>query len=447
MKILFVVTAFYPEQAIGSIRITKLVKYLHRASHEVQVISLEPPPWAAIDESLRFPELEVIPWRMVPQSKLFSKLFFGARNAVVGSGSAAGLVRPHNRGFYARVRGRINAALQTAYSMMKALDWVWQVRSHVKATLSDAKFDMIFTSYPSFASPIAGVVLKRMGIARSVVVDFRDPISYGTSSAFSLGRILERWFCRQAALATFASEGVASKVAGAQSGLHEGHLVVCNGFDVDDMDAIADRSQRHLEGTGVHFAYVGSLYGGKRDLGPFFRAISEVVVCDSGLSQKITLHYAGSEGSEFLRQANAAGVGMLVKDHGRITRSDALQLQKMADICVLSTWNTPEDQGILTGKIFEAFLLRKPLVAVVGGSLPGSEIRRVIESVGAGVCVEVCVPHDSARALEWLSEKIEEKIRDGCVANAYTDAVNAYNLEKVAEALGARMSALAAKRG
>ena len=84
MKLLFVVTAFYPEQAIGSVRTTKFAKFLERAGHDVHVISLAPARWAPRDESLRFSGIERISWKIIPQGGLFEKIFARMRSVVVG---------------------------------------------------------------------------------------------------------------------------------------------------------------------------------------------------------------------------------------------------------------------------------------------------------------------------------------------------------------------------
>ena len=91
MKVLFVVTAFYPEQAIGSIRITKFVKYLQKNKVDVSVVSLSPPPWSTRDESLYFKGLKNIDWKVIDQSPVFKKVFQKMRIITVGTvpGNAA----------------------------------------------------------------------------------------------------------------------------------------------------------------------------------------------------------------------------------------------------------------------------------------------------------------------------------------------------------------------
>ena len=59
-KILYICTAFYPENAIGSIRNTKLVKYLIKLGYDVTVISPELDANIKMDKTLYFEELNKI---------------------------------------------------------------------------------------------------------------------------------------------------------------------------------------------------------------------------------------------------------------------------------------------------------------------------------------------------------------------------------------------------
>src|SRR5690606_31058585 len=146
MKLLFVVTAFYPEQAIGSVRTTKFAKFLERAGHDVHVISLAPARWAPRDESLRFSGHELISWKIIPQGGLFEKIFARMRSVVVGERSALGTGQKGGATGDSGLRHGVKSAAQLAYTTIKAFDWMIQVRRHVRAHMRDSHFDAIFTS-------------------------------------------------------------------------------------------------------------------------------------------------------------------------------------------------------------------------------------------------------------------------------------------------------------
>lgn len=429
MKLLFVVTAFYPEQAIGSVRTTKFAKFLDRAGHDVHVISLAPAPWAPRDESLRFSGLEHIQWTSIPQGKWFRRVFVSMRSTVIGEQSALNAARNGDASGLSVLKLKIKSIAQLVYTLVKALDWTIQVKRHVRRHMIDARFDAIFTSYPSLASPFAGLMSKRMGLSDLLMIDFRDPISYGSSSPLSFGRLLERWFMRKAEVTSYASAGVYAKVTGGGIESNVTAKVVTNGFDPDDLAEVVQASKVPSDSTSFRFAYVGALYGGKRDLAPFFYALSEVVKQHPRYARTIAIHYAGQEGAAFCTQAAAHGLQSLVVDHGRIARNQSLGLQQAADVCLLSTWNTPDDQGILTGKMFEYFLLRKPVLAIVNGTLGRSETRQIIEQVGAGFCFEEATSGDMPAMMSWLEAILREKDETGRITDRYSTEVKRFNIE------------------
>ncbi|MBJ6137339.1 hypothetical protein [Marinobacter litoralis] len=440
MKILFVVTAFYPEQAIGSVRITKFVKYLERAGDDVTVLSLAPAPWAARDESLWFSALETMHWKSIDQSLLFRRFLQKARVAAIGSQSAVGAVASEksSRGFTSWVK----RTAQFGYTLVKALDWVVQVRRYVARNMAHEKFDVIFTSYPSIASPLCGLMLKRMRVSDSVVVDFRDPITYGKSSRIDIKGMIQKKFLDMASLRVFASEGVKGMVSGKKMviGGVRSDLVLNNGFDPEDRSFFEDYSS---QGSKVFkIVYTGSLYGGKREVSPVFAAIKSILEKRGWPRERIELHYAGYEGALFLDQASKWELGPSVVDHGVVSRWEAVALQKSSDLCLLATWNTREDQGILTGKVFEFFMLRKPVLGVVSGDLSGSEIKGVINDVGAGFCYEISDPSHFSEMIDWLGKVMEEKFSNGYVEDRYKDTVNKFGYEESVCRLRGRLRAI-----
>jgi glycosyltransferase involved in cell wall biosynthesis len=432
MKILFVVTAFYPEQAIGSVRVTKLAKYLHRHGAELTIISLTPPPWAVSDDSLYFPELKSINWVTIDQSAFFNKVFTKMRMATIGSKPASGIIK--NSDSHQKLKIAVKERLQFLYTFLKAIDWAFQIRRYAKTKLKHQNFDAIFTSYPSLASPLSGLMLKKMGISNTLAVDFRDPISYHGGGSLSIRRRLELIFLQSANIFSFASEGVKEMVmhgVRVSSSCRFKYLTLNNGFDPEDQSSLDQDAITFESSSSFKIVYTGALYGGKRDVSDFFSALSMIIEnTEFGVSD-FEIHYAGLEGKFFLNVANQYGLSELVTDHGSISRVESLRLQKIADLCLLATWNTSSNQGILTGKIFEFFMLRKPILALVSGDLAHSEVKEVIERVGAGYCYEQAEPEKFQAMVDWLKICITEKFQLGEVSNNYQESVQDFNFEKL----------------
>ena len=259
MKVLFVVTAFYPEQAIGSIRISKFAKYFNKEGVEISVISLTPPPWSSRDESLYFDALKDIDWQVIDQSSIFKKVFQRMRVATIGTvpGNAGASTMKSKITIMTKIR---NIA-QFLYTLLKGIDWSIRVKKYALKNLKNENFDFIFCSYPSFASPLGGIKLKKMGIGNQLIVDFRDPILSQKTYKFNLRYLLQKYIIKNADLKTFISEGVQNQVD--NKIVNTKNLIAPNGFDPEDMKNIKLDGNKNKDKKILRFAYTGAIYGGR----------------------------------------------------------------------------------------------------------------------------------------------------------------------------------------
>ena len=438
MKVLFVVTAFYPEQAIGSIRISKFAKYFHKEGVEISVISLTPPPWSSRDESLYFDALKDINWQVIDQSSIFKKVFQRMRVATIGTVPGnAGVSKMKSK---ITIKTKIRNLLQFFYTLLKGIDWSIRVKKHALKNLKNENFDFIFCSYPSFASPLGGIKLKKMGIGNKLIVDFRDPILSQKTSKFNLKYLLQEYIIKNSDLMTFISAGVQNQVD--NKIVNTKNLIAPNGFDPQDIKNIKLDNNKNKDKKILRFVYTGAIYGGKRDLRPFFAAISEIEPSLKDAKQKILFEYAGREGDLFLSQASEYNLQSYVVDHGQLSRLDALRLQQESDICLLATWNTTFEQGALTGKIFEYFMFKKPILAIVVGNLPNSEICKIINRIDAGHCFEEAAIDSKKNLVAWIQNVIDEKQKNGTIESKYNHEVKSFDIREVVKVILTKMNEL-----
>ncbi|MEH6784693.1 MAG: hypothetical protein V7688_12485 [Alcanivorax jadensis] len=435
MKVLFVVTAFYPEQAVGSIRVTKFAKYLSQLGDDVSVVSLTPPSWSSCDETLYFDGLESINSIKVDQSNIFKKVLMKARVATIGETSANSSKAMSDNG---KIVGQFKYALQFFYTLIKAVDWVFQVRKSVRRNFKGESFDVVFTSYPSLSSPLAGIFIKKLVSASALVVDFRDPVTYGGGWFAFFKKMIQKYIVLKASLVVFPSRGVRDMVIGDRKGgsvTEKQNAVIYNGYDPDDIKSIVSNDHRPLSEKIFRVVYTGALYGGKRDISPFFSAFSEVVQRLALPLDSIQLDYAGSEGEAFRKTANHYGLSACVTDHGRVSRVDSLNLQIDSDLCLLASWNTKSDKGIITGKIFEFFMNRKPVVSIVSGDVPDSELKEIITLANAGYCYEEADKESYSGLVLWLEDFVRHWRDAGDCDHKYSESVDDFSHIKNAEVL------------
>jgi len=87
---------------------------------------------------------------------------------------------------------------------------------------------------------------------------------------------------------------------------------------------------------------------------------------------------------------------------GYVARQDSLSIQNQSHLVVVNTWNTEKDQGVIPGKVYECFLLKKPTLAITNGTVPNSELGKMIVKSGLGFSIETMLEETEA------NEKFEE---------------------------------------
>jgi len=134
----------------------------------------------------------------------------------------------------------------------------------------------------------------------------------------------------------------------------------------------------------------------------------------------IEVHYAGAGFYLISNMAKRYGLEDRIIDHGLVPRDKALQLVNSSDIGLVASWNTKNDQGVITGKVYELFLLRKMILCFISGDIGNSELRNMIESANAGYVYEEAI--DSILELEnQLLAVYRIKMREGKIIQDYDD--------------------------
>jgi hypothetical protein len=156
----------------------------------------------------------------------------------------------------------------------------------------------------------------------------------------------------------------------------------------------------------------------------------------------IEFQYAGSDLAALLRQTRETDLEGIVLDRGMISRRGALEMQRASDLVVVATWNTEADQGIMTGKLFECFMMRRPILGIVNGDKDDSEFKRVVSRVRAG-CVYESAAADAQREYcllrDFIGARYAEYRSSGSVAGEYSEEVLDFSYPRLAASLSAML--------
>jgi glycosyltransferase involved in cell wall biosynthesis len=217
------------------------------------------------------------------------------------------------------------------------------------------------------------------------VADFRDLWSQNHYSSYPRLKMyfekkLEIKTLKHASAITTVSQPLGEKLAV----LHKNKQIfaIKNGFDPE---LVNPESKTDPNFTIV---YTGDLYERKRDPAQIFAAIQEL--CDKNVIKRndIKIHFFGYpdlENPENWLQEEIATHQLqdLVDLHGKVSHEIAIFEQRKAQILLLLTWNSPDERGVYTGKLFEYLAARRPIISF--GYTEGGVVKELLVQTQAGI--------------------------------------------------------------
>lgn len=435
-KVLVVLESFAPQNNCAAIPNTKLIKYLEHENVEITLITNEITGDMNIDENLVPDEMKNIRVIYIPYSRLY-KATFGKTRAKITNNGVKLKMKMEKR----RLRSKIVSIIYSIYYNYRMFDWMHSAKKKIRKRLKGEQFDVLYSSYPEMQSHRLARYIMKKGLAKKWIADFRDPICYEafSGSGYEKNKEIQHQFEREADCVTIVSEGAMEKFI--FDDIPESKVTyIPNGFDHDDFD-LAGIQEKNTSGK-LRIFYAGTLYAGKRDFTPLFKAISELA--DEKLIDvnNVSVEYAGAEWPVMLSFADKFNLENICSNYGYITRQRVMEIMSEIDCSAVCTHNTKTDKGVVTGKVFELLLVGKPIIAIVGGDEPDSELGNIVKQCDAGVVYEQANDHiDYENLKQWLKKKYDEKMSEGNISSElniserekYSYANIAHELYKIIE--------------
>lgn len=407
-SVLVLMNLFAPHNNSGAIPNTKLIKYLARQDVRITLVTKTVTPDMVIDETLLPAEMDRIRTIRVGHSALFSRTMEASRNRITDNG-----IKLKMKSETRPLRAKAVNLLKNTYLSTRDRDWYLRAVAAMKRELAGEHFDCVYSTFPNEVNHDLARYVMRQGMADRWIADFRDPMFYQYHDAHNLQRLKRQHRIeREADIVTIVSEGARDKF------LCEGvdpDKIICipNGYDPED----AVQADGEPTPGILRFFYAGTLYAGRRDFSVVFQAIAELA--QEGLVDplRIRFEYAGNEWPVMRSFAEQYGMTACCVNHGFIPRSQVMELLGEADCTAVCTHNTKTDQGVVTGKIFELLLIEKPIIAVINGDVPGSELGRIVKDCQAGIVYEHPTHDADFPALkQWIKTVYQEKLRRGTLS-------------------------------
>ncbi len=442
MDILLICTTLFPDSAISAVRSSLLADRLTEAGENVTVLrsgEFEFKPFD--DQTAALEGCEII---SALGKNCDAERYKRGEEILTMNGN----VRPPRFTFVPqKVKGayrylRDTAGIITAGRPPVSVRREARVLHYMKKKISELAgrhFDVVFATYGWLENIYAGLYAAELFDAK-LIMDFRDfPIIRGReSNGFYWNRYAKKASAavlKRADCITAVSDGLCSDLRK----ISEPKRIVTlrNGFD--ERAPLPDISPDKEKLT---FCYTGRLNLNEYDaLELFARTLSKLISSGRIDRRRIEYVYAGAHYAETLAFFEKYGIEDIVTNRGYVSRDEALSIQLSSDIHTVFSWNTKYDHGIMTGKFYEGVKAQKPVLAVVAGNVPGSELMQLQREYGYGCCCELSGGRSSVREMEsFILSLYNEKLRTGSLSFRISEELyNAFNYTTLAEQLRSLM--------
>lgn len=379
MKILIVAIFFPPQNSIASLRPYTWAKYWAQWGHDVTVLTTPKPlhPANLQTQEEQFCIIEV------PVFNKFTDGESGRQSSKKLPDSADATQYPNGK-----LSGILRHLLNTVQARYGIFNFarlpdkhdLWVLRGLPK--VSNTKWDAVVTTGGPYSVHFIGYALKRRGLADFWCLDWRDlwtdnHIYLGLPLVRIFERYLERMLHKKADVITTVSEPLAAIL---RSKAGDKVTSIYNGFDPDDYKTLPQERIFPMDGV-FRIVYTGTIYPGKRDPTPLFRAIRLLHEQGELAPSQLQVIMAGHN-ANLTEMAHSEKVEEYLQYAGFVSREDALRMQRDTDALLFLEFEAPGVKGILTGKLFEYLVAGPPIIAV--GINSQSETGLIIERNGRG---------------------------------------------------------------
>lgn len=391
MRILLVSYYFPPVNVIGSVRVGKFAKYLIENGHEVRVLAARDSIYPN-DLPLEIPEscvtytdpiqINLLPYRLVGRAQPNQGLGDREFNPVI------------------QFLGRIYRILFNFPDGQ--VGWMPSAMKAGRKMVNEWRPDLIYGSAMPFTSLVIAQRLSTVS-GTPYVAELRDLwmdshyYDHPWPRRVIEGRLERATLSRASGLVTV-SEPLADLLR-LKYGIRT--TVVLNGFDPADFE-FDDEDETNGAATSeamLRIVYTGTIYPGRRDPTPLFRALAEMPEDER---KQYRVEFYGRRLAAVRQLAETCGISDIVAFHEPVPYRNALKLQASADILLLLLWDVPEESGVYTGKLFEYFGARRPILSI--GAERGVAAELISSRAGGMVSNDPAAIRTQLQS--WLSQKL-----------------------------------------
>ncbi len=394
MKVLVITYYWPPAGGSGVQRWLKFVKYFRDFGIEPIVYTVENPNYPILDESLEseVPKgIEILRQPIWEPNNLLS--FLGKKK-----NESAGFLNPNPTFF-----GKILQYIRANYFIPDARKfWVVPSVKFLKRYLSENKIDAIITTGPPHSMHLIGLKLKQqLGI--KWMADFRDPwteIDYFHQLPLSKKAIKKHHYLEQEVLKN------ADKVLVVGNTMYESYanfsnnvVTVTNGFDGEITTTETELDSKFT------ITHIG-LMNADRNPKMLWDVLADICIENEEFVKDFKLKLIGKVDESVLRAISEKNLKNNIQLISYVSHKEVVNYQKKSQVLLLIVNNVPSAKGIITGKIFEYLMAKRPILAIAPKN---GDLAEILKNTNAGIVVDFNEKNELKRAILDLYSKYKLK--------------------------------------
>jgi len=367
-----VISYYFPPMGLSGVqRIFKFVRYMKKYNWEPTVITTGETGYFAHDNSL-MKECEAAEIRILRTEAMDPY-------SLMASYKTVNMPREWIRKMLSRIS-------KTIFIPDNKIFWASKAYKAAKDLLEKENFDIIFVSIPPFSTfRMASKLSKEYDI--SLFVDYRD---LWTSNQFAFNLTpFHSWIHKRM---EYKALKVADKVITINRKIKEklintfnfltfeDVIILPQGYDQEDFQDIKPElklnNKLRLTFAGIFYDMFTPKY--------FLRAFKELTRERPDAAENIELHFIGHLRKENQKYIKKLGLQSYVKDFGYLDHSETLKKIISSDVLWMMIGKGPNADSISTGKLYEYFGSRKPVIA----SVPEGAAKMAAQEYGAAFITE-----------------------------------------------------------
>jgi len=374
MKKALIITYYWPPAGGSGVqRWLKFVKYFREFGIEPIVYTVENPNYPILDNSLinDIPEnIEVLKYPIWEPNNFLS--FFGKKKT-----ESAGFLNPNPSIF-----GKIMQYIRANYFIPDARKfWVKPSVKYLKKYLLESDIDVVITTGPPHSLHLIGLKLKKE-ICVNWIADFRDPwteIDYFHQLPLSKKAIRKHHYLEEEVLKNADAVLVVGNTMKSKYDKFNSNVVtVTNGFDGEIVDSIIELDAKFT------ITHIG-LMNADRNSKMLWEVLAEICNENETFRSDFQLKLIGKIDASVLNEISKHELSENVEIVNYVAHNEVVEFQKKSQVLLLVVNNVPSAKGIITGKIFEYLMAKRPILAIAPSD---GDLATIIKQTNSGIVVD-----------------------------------------------------------